>query len=272
MKTRIISGVVAVVILIAALFLNNYWNPTATILLSIMAAIAAYEMLHNTGAVKNKTAVFSAAIYSFAVLYCYSGLLPISPAILTTAYVLVIIGIALAKHSEFGPDAITMSLAMPFLISYAFSSLEQLLNGGSYGIFYLVLLINFSSIADTFAYFTGMAFGKHKLAPVISPKKTIEGAVGGMVGSIIGTVVICLVFNAVYDFKTNMLALCLITPFMVAVGIMGDLFTSAIKRTYGVKDYGKLMPGHGGILDRFDSVLLCAPVLALFLRYVEVFS
>ena len=69
-----------------------------------------------------------------------------------------------------------------------------------------------------------------------------------------------------------MLVLCLITPFMVAVGIMGDLFTSAIKRTYGVKDYGKLMPGHGGILDRFDSVLLCAPILALLLKYVEVFS
>ncbi len=270
MKTRIISGAVAVALLIAVLIINSYWSVTAVIFIALLAALASYEMLFNTGCVKNMLAVIGAMLYSFAVQFSYAGILPVSTSVLTVVYVLLIVAVSLKFHSSFKPDAITMSLSMPILISYAFSTLVGLLNNDGYGIFYLVLLLNFSSVADCFAYFTGVAIGKHKLAPVISPKKTIEGSVGGIIGSVIGTVVICLIFNSIYDLKTNMLILCLITPVMAVVGMLGDLFTSAIKRTYGIKDYGNIMPGHGGVLDRFDSILLSAPVLALLLNYVEV--
>ena len=273
MKTRIISGAVAIALLIAVLVINNYWSVTAIIFLSVLAALASYEMLFNTGAVKNKIAVFGAMIYSFAVQYSYAGILPIAPAIFSVLYILLIVCVSLKFHSSFKPDAITMSLSMPIIISYAFSTLASLLNNSGFGLLYLILLLNFSSIADCFAYFTGVAIGKHKLAPVISPKKTVEGVAGGMVGSILGTIVICLIFNNyIKDGSLNILLLCLITPVMVAVGIIGDLFTSAIKRNYGIKDYGNLMPGHGGVLDRFDSILLCAPMLSLLLSYVEVIS
>lgn len=274
MLTRIISGAVAIVILILVLIANSYWAPTAVIFLAILAALAAYEMMNNTGAVKNRVAVFGAMIYSLLVQFSYAGILPVEASVLTVAYVLLIVAVSLKCHATFKPDAITMSLSMPILISYAFSTLAGLLGSkDGLGLFYLVLLLNFSSIADCCAYFTGVAIGKHKLAPVISPKKTIEGVIGGMVGSVIGTVVVCLIFNRlVVGGSFNILLLCLITPVMVAVGIMGDLFTSAIKRTYGIKDYGNLMPGHGGVLDRFDSILLCAPVLSLLLKYVEVIS
>lgn len=271
MKTRIISGAVAIALLIALLVVNNFWSPISVIVISILSALASYEMLYNTGAVKNGLAILTAIVYSCAVQFSYSGILRLPSAVLTIVYVLLIAVLALKEHDSFKPDAITMCLSMPILISYAFSALESLLNDRSgFGLFYLIMLLNFSSIADCFAYFTGVAIGKHKLAPVISPKKTIEGAIGGVMGSVIGTLVICLIFNVTTDANANTLGLCLITPMMAVIGILGDLFTSAIKRTYGIKDYGNLMPGHGGVLDRCDSILFCAPVFALIVKYAGV--
>ena len=127
----------------------------------------------------------------------------------------------------------------------------------------LVFIIAWGS--DTAAYFCGTFFGKHKLIPKVSPKKTIEGAVGGVLGAVVGTLVICLIFNLVTDAKANILGLCLITPLMAVIGILGDLFTSAIKRSYGIKDYGNLIPGHGGALDRFDSLVMVAPLMEALL-------
>ncbi len=270
MKTRIISGVVAAVLLVGLLVANHYWSPISAIALALLAATASYEMLSNTGAVKNGFAVSGAMAYSVVSVLTQLGLLKVPSVIVTVAYVLLIAALTLKFFGEFKMEQLGMSLSMPIMISYGFSCLGQLLNSPNIGVFLLILLLNFSSIADCGAYFTGVAIGKTKLAPVISPKKTVEGAVGGMVTSVIGTVIICLVFNAVTDSTANMLGLCLITPAMVVVGILGDLFTSAVKRTYGIKDYGNLMPGHGGVLDRCDSILFCAPVLSLIVRYMGV--
>ena len=126
-----------------------------------------------------------------------------------------------------------------------------------FGVFYVILILLGGIATDTFAYFTGVFLGKHKLIPKISPKKTIEGAVGGVVTSIIVSVILCFAFN-----KTQcLLQIGLSTIVFCVIGMCGDLFASVIKRSAGIKDYGKLIPGHGGILDRFDSILLIAPVL-----------
>ncbi len=273
MKTRIVSGAVVIAVLVLLLVANNFWSPIAVIFLSVLAALAAYEMLHNTGAVKSKAVLTSAIVYSALVQYAYAGILPLPPVVLTAAYAIVIALLALRYHRSFERETVFISLSMPVLFSYSFSAIETLLNGEGFGLVYIILLLNFSSIADCFAYFTGIAFGKHKLAPVISPKKTIEGAIGGVIGSVIGTVVICLIFNNILSGeKPNTILLCIITPLMVAIGILGDLFTSQIKRSYGIKDYGRLIPGHGGVIDRMDSVLFCAPVLLLLVKYLEVIS
>lgn len=124
---------------------------------------------------------------------------------------------------------------------------------------YTIFLIAFAT--DTFAYFTGYLFGKHKLIPKVSPKKTIEGSIGGIVGS----TVFCILFG--YIFKLNMSHLAVIGFFGSIIAQFGDLFASSIKRYVGIKDYGKLIPGHGGILDRFDSVILVAP----FVYYAVLF-
>lgn len=116
---------------------------------------------------------------------------------------------------------------------------------------WIIFIISFAT--DTFAYFSGYLFGKHKLIPKVSPKKTVEGSIGGILGSI----ACCAVFG--YIFKLQIIPLVIIGLIGSVVAQFGDLFASSIKRYVGIKDYGKLIPGHGGILDRFDSVILVAP-------------
>ena len=116
---------------------------------------------------------------------------------------------------------------------------------------WLIFIIAF--MTDTFAYFAGYLFGKHKLIPEVSPKKTIEGSIGGILGSTI----CCLIFG--YIFKLDIVMMIVIGSIGSIIAQIGDLFASSIKRYVGIKDYGNLIPGHGGILDRFDSVILVAP-------------
>ena len=110
------------------------------------------------------------------------------------------------------------------------------------------------------AYFVGSTIGKHKLCPEISPKKTVEGAVGGILSSLVVTLILVFAFSVT---EKLLAALILTVPFCI-LGMIGDLFASAIKRTAGIKDYGNLIPGHGGILDRFDSIIMIAPLFSLF--------
>ena len=116
------------------------------------------------------------------------------------------------------------------------------------------------------AYFTGYFFGKHKLCPNISPKKTIEGFIGGVWGSIIISLIVYLVFRNSATLNVTAIEIILLAAVFSVVGVMGDLFASIIKRKTGIKDYGKIMPGHGGGLDRFDSVLLISPLFYLALQ------
>ena len=146
------------------------------------------------------------------------------------------------------------------ILVMTFSCLGAIRNSNN-GLFYLLLLLNFSSICDMGAYFVGVTCGKHKLCPEISPKKTVEGAVGGLAVSLIFSIVIVLLFKMNDKFVSTLI----FTVPLSIVGILGDLFASIIKRNADIKDYGALIPGHGGILDRFDSILLIAPVLYLLI-------
>ena len=127
------------------------------------------------------------------------------------------------------------------------------INNFEFGKYYVWLVFIVAFLTDIFAYFVGYLFGKHKLIPKVSPKKTIEGSIGGIVGSTLG----CIIFG--YILNLDLTAMILIGSLGSIVAQFGDLFASSIKRYVGIKDYGKLIPGHGGILDRFDSVILVAP-------------
>ena len=162
---------------------------------------------------------------------------------------------------------------------YSLVHLKRVLPFAAYrydAIYFILLILCFAWGGDTAAYFAGRAFGKHKLAPVVSPHKTVEGAIGGVCGSIAAGMVLTLVYallSARYHVITfnvqpyHYLILAVMGGIASVLGILGDLFASAVKRQMGIKDYGTIFPGHGGILDRFDSVMFVAPFVSIAVRF-----
>ena len=140
-----------------------------------------------------------------------------------------------------------------FYVAISIDCIVLTINSFERGAIYVWTIFIVAFLTDTFAYFTGYLFGKHKLIPKVSPKKTVEGSIGGIIGSTVG----CIIFG--YLFNLDMTAMVIIGSIGSIVAQFGDLFASSIKRYVGIKDYGKLIPGHGGVLDRFDSVILVAP-------------
>lgn len=147
--------------------------------------------------------------------------------------------------------------AVSEIIAAAFSSLVLIADMQENGKFLIVFVLIGAWITDTCAYFTGVFFGKHKLIPEISPKKTVEGSIGGIIGCTVAFVLYGIIYSSVLKtgVKTNYLSLIVSGILASLIAQAGDLFMSAIKRNRGIKDYGKIFPGHGGILDRFDSVI-----------------
>ena len=266
MKTRIISGIVMGVIVAAVLALGFLVEPIIiTVAVALIAAGAVYELIHNAAGIKSKIAVAGAIVFAFLYViasdnsvfvkpYSSLWLSPVLVRAVALAYFLFAVVMVLKNHKEFDLGKIVSLFALPLPYAYAFSCLAGVIKHTD-GIYYLLLLLNFSSVCDMGAYFVGVTMGKHKLCPNLSPKKTVEGAVGGIVSSIIVTLIISLCFS-----KSLVIPMLLTIPFCV-MGMLGDLFASAIKRSGGLKDYSNLIPGHGGILDRVDSIIMMAPFL-----------
>lgn len=263
MTTRIISGAVLILILIAVLILGGFFPWVLTSFVALVAAIGCYEILNNTKIVKNKAVTLLGCLYSVVSIFAYAGYTSkiwsgFNNTFITVIYVILVVFLSLKLHKSMGLPSIAAAIAFPVVLSFAFSTVSSVYLRES-GVFYLLLLLNFSSICDCGAYFTGVFFGNKKLCPEISPKKTVEGALGGIVFSLVFSLIFCLCFA---KFKAIIPVLALTVPFCI-IGMCGDLFASVIKRSVNLKDYGNLIPGHGGILDRFDSILLIAPVLKL---------
>ena len=172
----------------------------------------------------------------------------------------------LAKHKETKisdiSNIILSLIYIPFFLSHI--TLVFKFENGSFLIWFLLVG---AFITDSLAYFTGVFFGKHKLCPEISPKKTIEGFIGGVLGTGIGFLLMAYFNNLYFGGSYNLIAIFVIGIISAVVSALGDLFASQIKREYGVKDYGSLLPGHGGILDRCDSLIIVTP----FLYYIFTF-
>lgn len=153
---------------------------------------------------------------------------------------------------------------------YSFVFIKTCLPSQQYGheaVFLVLMTLAFAWGGDSCAYFTGRFLGKHKLAPLVSPNKTVEGAIGGIIGSGVVGVLVTLAARSISGFDAGGIFGYLTVFFLgmgcSVLGILGDLFASAVKRQLDIKDYGTIFPGHGGIMDRFDSVLFIAPLVAL---------
>jgi phosphatidate cytidylyltransferase len=135
----------------------------------------------------------------------------------------------------------------------------------------LVMMFATPWVTDTFAYLFGRFLGKHKLIPEVSPKKTLEGCIAGIIGCTLFVVIYAFACTKLWDVSCNYIVLILMGILLSMIGQIGDLAMSVIKREYNIKDYGKIMPGHGGALDRFDSVLAVSIVVAIAEIFFDVF-
>ncbi len=265
MKQRVITGVIAVVVLLAVLALSGtFVYPTAVILLSL---IGTFEMLRCVGGVANPFYTVPSLVYALtcpllAVFYRYGAIVAV-----TFAYLCVLFLFTVFFSDKVKVTKACVVFSTVLYIVVCFTCLLRLryvtTDGGErIGHFVYLLVLVGAWVTDTFAYFTGFFVGKHKLCPTISPKKTVEGAVGGMLFCMAAFVLYGVILALLYPTITpNYLGLAVIGLVMSALAQCGDLLMSVIKRAYGVKDFGTLFPGHGGVLDRFDSVLLLSPFL-----------
>ncbi len=287
MKTRIISGLVGTVILFAVLLCP--WSWVFALVIAAAAAIAVWELLHNTGVVRNVAFTVVSMLYA-AVSAFACGLdgralgepiatTPDYPlfeerplellAMLLAAYALFLLVSAVVFRKSF----VWKGFGLTMYATLGFGSLVAL-RAPEHGIYYVLLPMVISWMSDTGAYFVGTFLGKHKMAPVISPKKSWEGFFGGWVISVGATVLygyICNVALSAYPLF-NLVGIAVLAAVLAPLSVCGDLLASVIKRKNDIKDYGNLMPGHGGVMDRFDSVVFIALpvyiVLAFFGYYV----
>ncbi|MCQ2454900.1 MAG: phosphatidate cytidylyltransferase [Clostridia bacterium] len=272
MKTRIISAAVMISFVVAVLTVGKLYFPLIiTFFIALISGVGIYELLRNVAKIQERSISLVASVYSgllvlfldknFIEYFCISKVSSKLPVFLSIVYFIFAVIVILYKHKEFSLEKIFAYSAFPFFVSFGFSCLDSIICDHK-GIYYLLLLVNFASICDTGAYFVGSFFGKHKLCPQISPKKTVEGAIGGIASSIVISVVLIIIYSSTHIFTTI-----IATVILCIVGMMGDLFASSIKRCVGIKDYSNLIPGHGGILDRFDSMLLISPVLYMLIEF-----
>lgn len=178
-----------------------------------------------------------------------------------TAYIVLLIAISIFRHKTISFTDITTVVFATIYVGFFTSFIARIRALDENGLYYLFLIFICAWMTDTGAYFSGRFFGKHKLAPSISPKKTVEGSVGGIICAMLGCIVLGLVAAYINEASPNYWLLALVGLIGSCLAQLGDLIASLIKRTCGVKDFGNIMPGHGGALDRFDSVIMVSPFI-----------
>ena len=274
MKTRIITALICIPLLVTVLVAPGYVICGAVVLVSLIGLSEFYGAV-GLADKKPLTAIGYASalvipIFMYFKPYAaeYSALGERLPAyLLVYLFILALFAVMLIFHKNvsISDAALTMfsTVYIPYLLSHIIL-VRELQNGE-----YLIWLIFIGAfLADTGAYFVGIFFGRHKLCPEISPKKTVEGAFGGVIGGVVFYIVYGLILKYAFNLSVRFASLALMGVIISVISEIGDLSASIIKRHYGIKDYGTLFPGHGGILDRCDSVIMVAPAVYLLLNSV----
>lgn len=278
MKQRVITAVVLLALLAVVVWQIN--TPVLVLVIAFLAAVAANEIMR-CAKVENTFIRVVATGYAACVPFFASAkaLTPwvseavwgkvigaVPGVVYLIALVLVLLLAMLKGYAYTTFEDVAVSVFAGALVPFCFSvfiRLRDMFQIEQFGIYLIFYGLICALATDSGAQLAGMAFGKHKMSPNISPKKTVEGAIGGLIFSLILNAVAIILYNRLADFKmdefavTVLLAACLPVSFL---GMMGDLSASVLKRNFGVKDFGKIFPGHGGVMDRFDSSMFTLPV------------
>lgn len=249
---RLISGIIGLALLVGVLLLGGYYLSFAILILSLIALREFYNAVRKMGTNPLDIVGYAATVLLF--LANYFAIISFD-LIVSSALLISLAATVVSKEKDIRDSAITLTgiLYIPFLLFHILLLEESVF-------LWLVFLIAFGT--DTFAYLIGSKFGKRKLCPEISPKKSVEGAMGGVLGSVAVTVIYSFFVEISPVWSVAILAF---TGSIISQ--LGDLTASRIKRAAEIKDYGKIMPGHGGMLDRFDSIIFTAPVVYYYAYY-----
>ncbi|MBR3950170.1 MAG: phosphatidate cytidylyltransferase [Oscillospiraceae bacterium] len=268
MKTRILAAAV----LVPALFLVMLVLPKelAAVIMGILQAIAAYELLYRTKLVTKPRLVIYSALMAFAIaIWSFYEAVHAYFVLMMLAYFLLMFSEMMRDHVKMRFETLSMCFVGGLVVPYLMSSVVRILSGNT-GRYVVLLPFLIACCCDAGAYFVGIRFGKHKLAPVVSPNKTIEGALGGIAAGILAMLLYAFILDVPLRFDVDYGAAMVYGILGCLVGELGDLCFSVIKRQTGIKDYGNLIPGHGGVLDRFDSILAVAPLVEALLLMMPV--
>ena len=263
MLKRTITGVALIAVLVVVLLFLPAW--CAGVLLSVMVSLAAEELLKTTGLVDNAHLLGAAVVMAINVVWwCFYGMIYAWALGVLLVFVVICFAQMLRTNGQLPFNQVAITFVAGILIPFLLSALVRIRIMEN-GVFFIAAPFVMAFLPDTGAYLIGCAFGKHKLCPNISPKKTVEGLFGGFLGGIVGMVAYGLVLQYFFGFTVNYLFAVIYGVLGAGFATFGDLMFSVIKRQTGIKDYGKLLPGHGGILDRFDSVTIVAPLAEVLL-------
>lgn len=265
MLVRTISGIVLFLILLTGVVLGGwtFWG-----LNLVISLVGMFELYRVFGVQKNSLGILG---YVACITYYLNIALGFTDDVMLIGlgFLLTLLFVYVCRYPKYDATQAMGVLFGFYYVGVMLSFMCQTRAVDNHGMYLFWLIIICSWGCDTCAYLVGSLIGKHKMAPKLSPKKSVEGAIGGVVGSVL---ISLLVFFIVINYTTieglDPIGIIIITTFGAIASMVGDLAASAIKRSYNIKDYGKLIPGHGGIMDRFDSVIVTAPMIYFLAIYI----
>lgn len=279
MAKRLMTAAIGIPIGIFILYLNNPHIMAG--ICAVLSVCAVYEILSAAKYIEFKAVSVISMVFSFILplIFCYSTFRD-AAIIIGFVFLMGMFCALLKSHKKVSFEQMALICFVAICIPLAISTLAFFMfRYQEHGVFYIVFTLVSTWISDAGAYFAGTFLGKHKLCPEISPKKTWEGFFGGFVAAGIFAVLLGfgyewfdIIFTGEQHFVTNKIMLVIIALISSPIGVMGDLTASLLKRQCGVKDFGNILPGHGGILDRFDSVLFVAPFIYLSFQLINPIS
>ena len=266
MKTRILAAAALLPLLLITV--RALPKVITAIVFGLAGALAAYELLYATRLVTHPRLVIYAAVSAFAMaIWSFAGRSQAWGTLLVVVVFAAYFGEMMSSHVKLTFDKIAMCLVAALVVPYLLTSLVRI-HSLRLGRHYIIIPFVMAFMPDTGAYFAGRFFGKHKLAPVISPKKTIEGVFGGAISAVLGMLIYGAILDVFFHLEVNYIFAGIYGLLSAAGSVFGDLCFSVIKRQTGIKDYGNLIPGHGGILDRFDSMMVVGPLAEALLLLI----
>ena len=263
-KTRLLSGIVLVAAALVLIITGGDVLLFSTLLISYIGMFELYRIFHVEKELPGIVGYLAATVFYCNLKWAF---LP-DLMVVVLGFLMALMFVYVFTYPKYKTEQMLAVFFGVFYVAVMLSYVYQtrMLPGGAY-IVWLIFLCSWG--CDTCAYCVGVLIGKHKMAPVLSPKKSWEGAVGGVVGAALLTLIYCFVFQgSMGSTNRDIIMLCMICAIGAIISMIGDLTASAIKRNYDIKDYGRLIPGHGGILDRFDSVIFTAPIIYYLALYL----